>query len=450
MKIAEWGARPDRRRILDDEVTDDPRRMGAGRTVVVVSGGLLVIRAANQAGRWLQDRGHRMRVNAPPLTGNVDPRFPATAGLAVAVGVAGALAGDRWARRLTWRRLLLAAFVAALVWAFALAVWDGSAALTRSARSPVDYLAALPLMGSAGRFLSTFVVEIARYPSHVRAHPPGMALLLQGMDAIGLRGAGWVAALELSAGASSVPAVLLAVRDLVGERRARTLAPFLVFLPAAVFWSSGDAVFLGVSAWAVACLILASGSGGRRSDVLALAGGALAGAGLFLSYGLVLLGLVPLAVAVSRRRWRPLALAVVPIAAWFAVFAGAGFWWFDGLAATRAQYALSLARVRPYAYFLAADLAALLVTLGPAAWVAVARLRDRRLWLLVGAALVAVLVADLSGLSKAEVERIWLPFMPWIAVAAAGSFEDDQRRRRWLGVNIAWALAVQAMVWSPW
>jgi hypothetical protein len=40
------------------------------------------------------------------------------------------------------------------------------------------------------------------------------------------------------------------------------------------------------------------------------------------------------------------------------------------------------------------------------------RLRDRQLWLLVGAALTAVLLADVSGLSKAEVERIWLPFAP--------------------------------------
>ena len=427
-----------------------PRRLGAAWTAIVIGGGLLTIRAANQVGRWLQDHGHRMNVNAPPLTGNVDPRLTTGAGLAVALGAAGVAGADRWSRRLPWRRLLWTAFAAALVWSVALAVWDGAFGLTRSPRSPVDYLAALPLMGSPGRFLSTFVGTIAAYPSHVRAHPPGLALLLQGMNAIGLGGAGWIAALEHTAGALSVPAVLLAVRNVAGEARARAAAPFLVFLPAAVFWSSGDAVFLGVGAWAVACLILATGARGRRADLLALAGGALAGAGLFLSYGLVLLGAVPIAVAVSRRRWRPLLLALVPIAAWFAAFATAGFWWFDGLTATRAQYAVSLARARPYPYFLAANLAALLVALGPAVWVAVARLRDRRLWLLVGGALVAVLIADLSGLSKAEVERIWMPFMPWIAVATAGAFEGTAARRTWLGINVVWALAIQALVWSPW
>jgi methylthioxylose transferase len=428
----------------------DTRTLGAAWTGAVVTAGFIAIRVTNQVGRWLQDHGHRMQVNAPPLTGNIDPRLTPSAGLAVAVGVVGVARADVEAHRLAWRRLLWAAAGTALVWSVALAAWEGVAGFTRSVASPVDYLAALPLMGSPGRFLSELVPTIARYPSHVRAHPPGLALVVFGMDAIGLRGAGWIAALEHAVGALSVPAVLIAVREVAGEARARAAAPFLAFLPAAAFWSSGDAIFLGVGAWAVALLILATGAGGRRRDLLALGGGVLAGAGLFLSYGLVLLGAVPLAVAVGRRAWRPLVFAALPIAIGFALFAVGGFWWFDGLAATRAQYAVSLARVRPYPYFLTANLAALLIALGPAVWVAVARLRDRRLWLLVGGAIVAVAIADLSGLSKAEVERIWLPFMPWIAVAAAAGFEDASARRAWLGVNVGWAIAVQALVRSPW
>ena len=34
-------------------------------------------------------------------------------------------------------------------------------------------------------------------------------------------------------------------------------------------------------------------------------------------------------------------------------------------------------------------------------------------------ALLAVVLADLSGMSKAEVERIWLPFLPWVMLATA-------------------------------
>ena len=43
------------------------------------------------------------------------------------------------------------------------------------------------------------------------------------------------------AGAASVPAVLIVVRELMGEDRARAAAPFLMLIPAAVFWGSGDA-----------------------------------------------------------------------------------------------------------------------------------------------------------------------------------------------------------------
>jgi hypothetical protein len=46
--------------------------------------------------------------------------------------------------------------------------------------------------------------------------------------------------------------------------------------------------------------------------------------------------------------------------------------------------------------------------------------------LLAGAAVAAVVVADLSGLSKGEVERIWLPFAPWVTTAAAALPDDDR------------------------
>jgi len=39
--------------------------------------------------------------------------------------------------------------------------------------------------------------------------------------------------------------------------------------------------------------------------------------------------------------------------------------------------------------------------------------------LLSGAGLVMVLLADASQMSRAEVERIWLPFVPWLLVSCA-------------------------------
>jgi len=393
-----------------------------------------------------------MRVNAPPLTGNIDPRvswwsLPALTAAACAAGGA-----DRLARTLPWRRLMWACFAGALVWSAALAAWDGAAGFTRSPGSAVDYLAALPAIDGVGSFLRSLITDTRSWPTHVQAHPPGMVLLLLGLRPLGLATPSWVAALEHVAGAASVPALLLATREVAGERAARAAAPFLVFSSVAVWWSSGDAVFLGVGAWAVALCVLATGRRGRRSVVLAMLGGALWAVSVFLSYGIVLLASVPVVVAWRRGRLRVLGLACVPVAATVGLAASGGFWWFDGLAATREAYALSLARVRPYHYFVVANLAAAAIAVGPAVWVGLTRLRRGEGWMLAAGALVAILLADLSGLSKAEVERIWLPFLPWLVVGAAAAFAEASHsaRRGWLGAQLAWALLVQALVVSPW
>ena len=47
---------------------------------------------------------------------------------------------------------------------------------------------------------------------------------------------------------------------------------------------------------------------------------------------------------------------------------------------------------------------------------------------------------------RGEVERIWLPYAPWVVVAGA----TFTRSRGWLLLQVATALAVQALVVSPW
>ncbi len=428
--------------------SDVTRRATVGAVVV----GLGALGVVHAWGRWLQSRGARMRVNAPPLTGNLAPRvswwcLPALTVAACAVGGA-----DRLARTLPWRRLMWTCFAGAVVWSAALAAWDGTAGFTRSPGSAVDYLAALPAIDGLGPFLDSLVTETRSWPTHVQAHPPGMVLLLLGLRPLGLATPAWVAALQHLAGAASVPALLLAAREVVGERAARASAPFLVFSSIAIWWSSGDAVFLGVGAWAAALCVLATGRGGRRGVMLALSGGALWAVSVFLSYGIVLLAIVPTVVAWRRGRVRVLALACVPVVAAVGLAALGGFWWFDGLAATREAYAASLARVRPYRFFVVANLVAAAVAVGPAVWVGLTRLRRSRAWMFAGGTLVAIVLADLSGLSKAEVERIWLPFMPWLVVAAGAAYAGASlsARRGWLAVQVAWALLVQALVMSPW
>ena len=153
-----------------------------------------------------------------------------------------------------------------------------------------------------------------------------------------------------------------------------------------------------------------------------------------------------MAVAVATRRWRELLVAATGVAAVLLAFGAAGFWWPEGLQATHAEYASGVAARRPYLDFLVISPAAFALALGPAAFAGLAWLRDRRAWVLPAAALCALAVADLSGLSKGETERIWLPFAPWLLLATAAL----RAPRGWLAAQLALAICLQIGVRSPW
>jgi len=68
--------------------------------------------------------------------------------------------------------------------------------------------------------------------------------------------------------------------------------------------------------------------------------------------------------------------------------------------------------------------------------------------LLVGAAALAIVVADASRMSKAEVERIWLPFVPWLLLSTACL--PGRWRRPMLGVQVVVVLLVQHLVLTNW
>ena len=141
-------------------------------------------------------------------------------------------------------------------------------------------------------------------------------------------------------------------------------------------------------------------------------------------------------------------------------FAAAGFAWWDAYPVLVDRYWAGVATNRPYAYWVWANLAALAVSAGPLVGAGVAlaltRLRsiralepgERTIVALTAAALVTVLVADLSGMSKAEVERIWLPFVPWLLV---GTALLTRRWRRWgLAGQLGFAVVVQHLLATGW
>ncbi len=202
--------------------------------------------------------------------------------------------------------------------------------------------------------------------------------------------------------------------------------------------TSADGYFAAVAAWSVAFLALAVT--GHRPRSAGLASGLLFGLTAYLSYGLTLFGVIAgAALLLGHRRLRPLpyvaaGLTVVPV-----VFTLLGFNWWEAYHLLITRYYEGVGGTRPYGYWVWANLACTALIVGPATVVGLRRsgaasarpgLRDLRggfrtappeprLALLVFAALLALLVADLSGMSKAETERIWLPFAMWLLAACA-------------------------------
>ena len=372
--------------------------------------------------------------SAPPFIGYLHARASVGTVLAVLVGAVVVVLGPSFARTARWWVVLVAGWVASAAFAVALAATDGLAALAAPLTDENDYLAVLPrVLDDPAAFVRTFADQLLEYPVHVRGHPPGMPLLLAGLDRLGLGGEGWAAALVITVGTSTVVAVGVTVRALAGqagEDTVRRAMPAIVLAPAAIWVATtADAFFAGVLGWGIALLAVASTRTGR-SWPWSLAAGLVLGLCPFLSYGLLPMGALALVVGVVTRRWAPTVLAGAVVLAGVGAWAAAGFWLPDGIAATHVASTLGRAADRPYLYFLVADLVLLGALVGPAGVGGLAGLRrvPHPVQLLVVVALGAALVGALSGVERGEVERIWLPLAYWV-VPVAATLAD---RRWWL------------------
>ena len=207
-------------------------------------------------------------------------------------------------------------------------------------------------------------------------------------------------------------------------------------------------------------LLALAACGTARFPLLAGAGaGLLLGWGIFLNYGLGLIALPAVAVLIAAKDLRSALRAALPaIAVALAVvgsFALAGFWWFDGYQLVQERYWQGIARDRPFQYWSWANLASVVCAIGLGSVAGVARVFDvaaikRRsgLHLVVLGALLAVACADLSMLSKAETERIWLPFTTWLVAATA--LLPARSRRWWLTLNVVGALLLNHVILTNW
>jgi hypothetical protein len=411
-----------------------------------------------------------MRAGAAPIFGYWDVHAGWGTVPAILLALAAVVWGSVVAQRLSWRLLTLGTWATACVWAFSLAMIDGwQRGFAGRLTTRDEYLSQVGGITDIPATLRTFSSRILDFQpnswvTHVSGHPPGALLTFVWLDRLGLRGGAWAGLLCLLVGSSAAAAVVIALRALAGEQTARRAAPFVAVAPTAIWIAvSADGYFAGIAAWGIALLAVAV-HGATRFPALAAAGaGALLGWGIFLSYGLALMGLPALAVLLSSKKgeadWRaalralgPAVLAALAIAATFAV---AGFYWFDGYTLVQQRYWQGIAKDRPFQYWSWADLACAVCATGLGSVAGISRVFDRDairrrsgFHLLLLAVLAAIVCADLSMLSKAETERIWLPFTVWLTAAPA--LLPPRTHRLWLAVNAAGAVLLNSVIFTNW
>ncbi|OLZ62490.1 hypothetical protein AV521_41690 [Streptomyces sp. IMTB 2501] len=428
----------------------------------------LLVTAAVVVGRHIQDTRHTLFVHWPPVFADWDPHVGPGTPAALAVAAATVVYGPAVAARLPWRALLAAAWASALAWILSLALIDGwhqgiAVRLTTSN----EYLRVIGRFHDIPATLRDFTHHIVSgtpdpWPAHIAGHPPAATLTFVLLDRIGLRGGGWAGMWCIVVGATGCVAVLIALRALADESLARRAAPFLVLAPAAVWQgTSADGYFAAVAAWSLALLALALT---RRSHICAAASGLLFGLTCYLSYGLTLFALIAAAVVALTRsalRERPTLLLslLAGLAVFPALFTLAGFDWWQAYHLLVTRYYQGVGGTRPYGYWVWANLACTVLITGLATAAGLRRTAtallprpdrtrpaETRLALLVTATLLALLIADLSGMSKAETERIWLPFALWLLPACALL----PRPRAWLTAQAILALLLNHLLLTGW
>lgn len=423
-----------------------PALISAGLGAALVAAAIIIPRA----------RHDDVRVHWPPLHADWMPRFGTGTVVAILVGIALWTLFPPLARRLSWPQLMIATYAATWAWIMALAYTDGPEGLRSVFDRGGEYVYDAQRVKSIPDMLRTFTDHIPmdsahHWHTHVAGHPPGALLYFVLIDRLGVTSHLWIGIITVTIGATAVSAAVLTLCALGGEDLAQRAAPWLVLAPTAVWMGvSGDAMFTAVAAWGVCFLALA---GARYRPAYAVAGGVLLGLCVYLSYGLPILGLIALAVVWLTGCWKVLPWAIGGALIVAAAFTFAGFSWWEAYPILVDRYYDGIASERSYSYWVWGDIAAWTFTVGLATWAAFpsipAALRRRDpLAVLATAAMACILVATLSGMSKAEVERIWLPFSLWIVVLPA--LLPTRWQRPLLASQVVLAVLVQTLVLTRW
>jgi hypothetical protein len=310
-----------------------------------------------------------------------------------------------------------------------------------------EYLPGLPALSYGSRFfLDRFAELVPALPVNVAGHPPGLLLFAHLTT---LTTPARFAALCMASAAACAPLTYTLGRGLgQDERTARSAGLLAAAAPGLLLFgtTSADAVYAALGVAAAALLVRPSWTArGAGAVVLAIAA--------LCSWALLAAGAFAVLVAWPRDGWRHAArLAVVcaipflALNAWLAAAYG-----YDPIAALRATngvYRHSLAEVRPYWFWVLGSPIAWMVCAGlplSGGWLIAARRRDPGAFAL--AAVVAI--ASVLAFTKAETERIWLPFVP-LACAAAATVVPPRRLRAVLLALAAQALLTQLLFETVW
>jgi hypothetical protein len=389
----------------------------------------------------------------PPFVASWEPRVhPLAVPAIVLLAAAVVLAPRLLAPSVSARAFAATAFGLALVGRLAVAMArEGPAGpyavFDTHPEAKNEYLPALPALDYGPVwFLDRFAELVPSFPVHVAGHPPG---LLLSMHLLGIDSAAGLGALTIAAAALSAPLTyVLGRRLLEDDTRARVAALLAAFGPAALLHgaSSADALYATLGLLAAIALV-------ARRRVALLLGPVLLAVASFFSWALLAIGAWAAVVVVrrdgvSRAAALAAACAAAVLALYGVLYAAVGFDAVGTLAATEEVYRFSLARLRPYAYWLFGSPAAFLIVLGlPVAWYAVRALAARQT---VALALAAVIVTStVLGFTKAETERIWLFLVPLACVAAATALPRNAVRPV-LALIVAQALAAELLLDTIW
>jgi hypothetical protein len=384
----------------------------------------------------------------PPALGNWLPRADPVLALSIAWFAAAVVVAPRvLSPRMPAPAFALAAFALTLVLRLALAAgrrgaegWSAVFDPERSIEGKNEYLPALGALEPGVRFfVDRFAELVPALPVHAAGHPPGLLLTLH---ALGIDTPGGMAALCIGVGSLSGPLAYLAGREVLDERGARIAALLLALAPGALLFgaTSADAVYLTLgllAAWPLAA----------RGWPARVAGAAVLAAASFFSWSLLAIGAWATVLAWRREGLRTAATlaavcAVAVVAFYALLYAATGFDPIGTIRATEEVYRAGIASLRPYWYWLFGSPVAFLLVLGlPISWYALRGLGAGHPLALAVFAVIGV--AAVLGLTKAETERIWLPFAPLVCFAAAAALPARLRP-----TPLFAALAAQAVLYE--